>query len=84
MKAGHIIGVTQMNGISPANGGTVTFNWTPTHPGLHQLHEVLLGTSNTGEDDEQIMRVTVAAPLSPYHVHAPPTTPTSNRTTRSW
>ena len=67
---GEIVAVTRMSGIDDQTGGHVSFSWTPTTPGLHQLHQVLLGTSATGEDDEQIMNVNVAAPLTQYTVQA--------------
>ena len=67
---GKLIAIRHLAGISPNGGGTVSFSWTPTTPGVHELHEVLLGRSVTGQDDEQIMRVNVAQPLEPYTVKA--------------
>ena len=70
VSGGKLIAVRHLAGISPNGGGTVSFSWTPTTPGVHELHEVLLGRSVTGQDDEQIMRVNVAQPLEPYTVKA--------------
>jgi hypothetical protein len=39
----------------------VQFTWRPTTPGIHELHQVILGTRTAGEDDEQILRINVVA-----------------------
>jgi hypothetical protein len=67
---GKLVAVTRLNGIDAKAGGTATFSWTPDKPGLHELHQVLLGTRATGEDDEQIMRVQVAEEKDQYTVTA--------------
>jgi hypothetical protein len=70
VRDGKIIGVTRMNGIDDETGGHVAFSWTPDKPGVHELHQVLLGTHATGEDDEQIMRVRVGDQPKPFMVTA--------------
>lgn len=72
---GKIIAVTRMNGIDDETGGTATFSWKPDRPGVHELHQVLLGTRATGQDDVQIMRVRVAEPKDGYSVSAAASAP---------
>lgn len=56
---GKLIYSGRMPGVSGTSGGAMGFSWTPTEPGLHELHTVILGSSTTGEDDQQVMRVWV-------------------------
>ncbi len=56
---GKLIYSGRMPGVSATSGSAMDFSWTPTEPGLHELHTVILGSATAGEDDEQIMRVWV-------------------------
>lgn len=56
---GKLIASTTIHGVDAQNGGSASFNWTPEEPGLHELHQVILGTQKAGPRDEQIMRVQV-------------------------
>jgi hypothetical protein len=56
---GDLVAATSMRGVSAESGGHATYTWTPTTPGVHELHQVILGTAKAGDKDEQIVRVTV-------------------------
>ncbi len=56
---GKLIYSGRMPGVAATSGSAMDFAWTPTEPGLHELHTVILGSATAGEDDEQIMRVWV-------------------------
>jgi hypothetical protein len=58
---GKLLALIQVPGTDAVDGGYAQFTWTPDRPGVHELHQVLLGTSDTGADDEQVVRVNVTA-----------------------
>ncbi|WP_066039732.1 RICIN domain-containing protein [Herbiconiux solani] len=62
---GKLVASTTVRGVAAGKGGSASFSWTPEEPGLHELHQVILGTESAGARDEQIMRVEVVESGSP-------------------
>ncbi|WP_157802931.1 hypothetical protein [Compostimonas suwonensis] len=75
---GNVIAATYLRGVSAASGGHATYTWTPTTPGVHELHQVVLGTAAAGDKDEQIVRVNVVDPADGGGDPTPPTDPGSS------
>ncbi|MCU1481720.1 MAG: hypothetical protein JWQ19_2506 [Subtercola sp.] len=60
-QEGKLIASTTMQGVRADGQSTASFAYTPTTTGVHELHEVILGTDTAGGNDEQIVRVNVVA-----------------------
>ena len=67
---GNLIAATTMRGVDDDKGGHAQFTWRPLTKGLHELHQVILGTSRAGDRDEQILRVWVESRPQPFSVTA--------------
>jgi len=63
-SAGRLIEATEVDGATPKAGGSAQFQWLATTPGVHTLHELLIGADHA-TDSERSVKIRVLASRSP-------------------